>query len=98
MLFDKMPNSYIKRSSFGIYTAGFGTLQKSRLPDFIGPVPSVTLDKWYYSICEKIISYSFRKVKRFIQIQVKDHSVLHHNVFQSGDEDLLNSLLCRHSQ
>jgi len=36
------------------FTAGFGTLPFGRLSDFKGPVPSVTLDKQYSVLREKV--------------------------------------------
>lgn len=40
----------LKTSSFGI-TAGIGTLHHCRLPDIIGSVPSVALDKGLFNSC-----------------------------------------------
>lgn len=39
-----------------IYRRIWHLTEKSRLPDFIGSVPSVTLDKWYYLIYKEIIA------------------------------------------
>ncbi len=47
-------------------SVGFSTWFLNRLPDFIGPIPSVTLDKDYSVISSKfIVTYEFLLVNYF---------------------------------
>jgi hypothetical protein len=60
----------IGSSSLG-NTAGFGTLLNSRLPDFTGPVPSITLDKVVFNSCKHNLTV-FRRKCQYISPKFHD--------------------------